>query len=528
MNCDSQSNLYPPQDFANSVLAALRASGAPAELIETHISWIFLTEKLAYKIKKPVKNDFLDFSTLALRKFFCEEELRLDRRFAADIYLDVVPVTCEQESLEFGGAGQPCEYAVKMRRFPTEDLLGQRVKTLRIASAELERFAQALADFHQVAAHAPEKSSFGNAEQIRQEAYDNVSALDGYLTAERMARLRSWTEQTWQSLDELFRHRQQNGFIRECHGDLHADNIVRWQGRFIPFDGIEFNPQFRWIDCLSDAAFLAMDLLALGRSDLSCIFVNSYLEASGDYAGIGLLRWYMVYRALVRAKVSRLAMDQHTADTAEFAAARGELERHLELAEALSTRTHTQHAGIEDAATIPPLTRSNPNGLWITHGLSGSGKSTIALRLVEQLGAVRLRSDVERKRLWGKPADFRADAQQRQRLYSAEMNQQTYQRLRELSEPILAAGYPVVVDAAFLKREQRDLFRQLAHQSKMPFGIIDCQTDSVTQQQRLTTRQAAGSDASDADERVLQEQMATQDTLAADEQKWVVLSEDIS
>ena len=514
MSVPPPSESAPREDFAAAFTAALASQGAAVTVAETHISWVFLTGDLAYKIKKPVTTPFLDFSTLDRRRHFCEEELRLDRRFAPELYLDVVPIYHINGRLQLGRAGQSqpaaeiCEYAVRMRRFPAGDLLTERLAAGRVTSADMGAVAARLAEFHQRAAAAAANSPWGSVQQIRQEAVDNLSALQDMSGESNLAGLSKWTEQTWEDLQPVFQQRKAQGSIRECHGDLHAGNIVWWQAAFVPFDGIEFNDSFRWIDVISDAGFLVMDLLAEGHRALAAAFLNAYLEASGDYHSLRVLRWYLVYRALVRAKVARIARQQHPADSQAAQAAHRDLMAHLQLAQRLTER---------------PMV-----GLYIMHGLSGSGKTTVAQRLVEQHNAIRLRSDVERKRLAGLEATHRPEPADQPSLYSADMSARTYEHLRQLSRVVLQAGFSAVVDATFLQRQPRQQFADLAHELHVPFHIVHCQADVATLCQRLAARQAHGGDASDADQAVLQQQLSAQQELQADERAYVMSPDQVA
>jgi len=485
------------------LLSTLQAEGEVTQVVQTHISWVILTEKLAYKIKKPIKNNFLDYATLDHRRWCCEEELRLDQRFAPDLYLDVIPLTRNSRGVQIAGDGDVVEYAVRMRRFPSQDVLQNRLRTGHVTRAQIREFAFHLADFHQSAERASAESEFGQVEQVSRDALDNIDALKGAVEATVLQRLKLWTQKQFELLRADLEQRRMAGWIRECHGDLHSGNIVWWHERFVPFDGIEFNAHFRWIDVVSDAAFLAMDLRALGHRQLAAIFVSSYLERTGDYSALRLLRWYMVYRALVRAKVAALSMQQQIPHSAAYAATADDLRQHLQLADQLA---HTE---------------AENKTLWITHGLSGSGKSTVAEQIVADQGAIRLRSDVERKRLWGQTGEFRPTAPETEQLYAADMTHNTYQHLLSLCQTVVAAGYGVVVDATCLKYEQRHSFQLLAEQLGVPFRILDCRQELQELKRRLAERQALGRDPSDATDQVLEYQLLHQEPLRPSEQPFI-------
>jgi len=244
----------------------------PIRVIETHISWVILTGDVAYKIKKPVDFGFLDFTRLEDRHHFCQEELRLNRRLAASLYLDCVAVTGSPSCPRMEGEGQAIEYAVKMRQFDNDNLFDTLAARGRLTVPLLERLAERLADFHADAPVATADTGFGSPAAIRQAARQNLEILAqaALEPADRLALppLAEWIETTGLALTPVFLARQRQGFIRECHGDLHLGNIVLQDGYALPFDAIEFNPDFRWIDPMSELAFLIMDLEVHG---LGCL-----------------------------------------------------------------------------------------------------------------------------------------------------------------------------------------------------------------------------------------------------------------
>ena len=478
------------------------------ELHETHISWVFLVGEFAYKIKKPIRTAFLDYSSLEKRKQFCEQELRLDRRFAAELYLDVVPLTWNAGKPVVEGTGPAVEYAVKMRRFPAGALLSERLDAGKLTSDEVFDLAQCVAEFHQSAERLPNDADgkrLGSINLIYQNATDNLTALKDAVagpSAKVVRVLGDWTGTFFHEHRRVFAQRFANGFIRECHGDMHLANIVHWNDRLIPFDGIEFNDQFRWIDVLSDAAFAAMDFAARGRLDLSRSFINAYLEHTGDHASLVVLRWYLVYRAMIRAKVAVIRASQPGLSDSERAAEMQDCEHHIELAYRSSLRDRP--------------------ALWITHGVSGSGKTTASEWIVQRHGAIRLRSDIERKRHFGmQPTDRPSDRKKRE-LYCETANHATYERLRRMARCILRSGHSVVIDATFLRRDDRQMFQTLATRESATFGILNCHADEQTLRQRICDRIARDDDASDADLDVLDHQLFNIDPLSENEQKCVV------
>lgn len=487
----------PSQTVANRTLIdalcqRLRVqTGQPVSLVETHISWILLTERLAYKLKKPVRLPFVDFSTLALRKHFCEEELRLNRALAPSLYLGVVPVCGTERAPQLHGPGEPIDYAVCMRRFAPGALLSERLAAGDLRPEHLESLAHRLAQFHQHASVVPLESERDATQRVVGPVLGVLGQLRPHCGAARTEALASWLAAQAQALRVAWTERQREGRVRECHGDLHLANTVLIDGEATAFDCIEFDPALRRIDVLSDVAFLTMDLNANGRSDLAFRFLDTYLQCSGDYAGVPVLRFYEVYRALVRALVGCL----RAAVPGAPAAAAGP--DYLACAERL----------VRQAGGAPRL--------LITHGLSGSGKSTIAQQLLATAGAIRLRSDVERKRLFGMTALERSIGHAQ--VYAPDATVRTFERLVGCARTALRAGYPVIVDAAFLRRAERDMFHALAVELRVPFAILHCTADEARLRERVAARSASGDDASEADLNVLERQRGYCEPLSGDE-----------
>ncbi|MEW4526170.1 AAA family ATPase [Maioricimonas sp. JC845] len=482
---------------------------AEIRLLETHISWVLLAGDYAYKIKKPVDLGFLDFSTLEKRKHFCEEELRLNGRLAPDLYLDVQGITGNAEHPQIGGTGDPFEYAVRMRQFPQEMLLSRLIADGELTVEETDALAAEVVEFHERIAVAAPDGRFGHPDQVRAPALKNVEVLQGCsVVADRcgdaLAGLQRWEKTEAERCRSRFAERLRDGFVRECHGDMHLGNMVRSSPGVLIFDGIEFSEVLRWTDVMSEVAFVVMDLEDRGRADYAHRFLDCYLAGTGDYAGLDVLRYYLVYRALVRAKVAAIRLGQSEVD---------ETQRRELLDEC---------AGYVDLAVR--YARGGEPFLAITHGVSGSGKTTGTQPVVEQAGAVRIRSDIERKRLFGLAADARADGELERELYSGEATRRTYARLEELAELILRAGYPVVVDATFLSREVRQRFAALADRMQVPYRILCFEAEPSVLEQRLARRSREGRDASDADVSVMRRQLERREPLTADEANVAVTS----
>ena len=472
-------------------------------IIETHISYVILTGQHAFKIKKAVDLGFLDFTTLAARRLFCEQELRLNRRTAPSIYLDLVSITGTAGAPTIGGDGPVLEYAVKMREFPQDALLSRALARQALTPSDVDRLALSVAAFHTAAERALPASSFGTVCDVFQLARENFAEimplLDNSQDRADIESVRQWTEREYALRSPIFAARRRDGFVRECHGDLHTGNIALVHGEIIIFDCIEFSERMRWSDVLSDVAFLVMDLQERNRPDLAARFLNGYLESTGDYAGAQVLPFYLTYRAMVRAKVARLRADQ-TTDRVALRAQIAECAGYLRVARGYA--------------------RSTRAGVLITHGPSGSGKTTRSQGLLELTGGIRIRTDVERKRRWGLPADARTDSELNSRLYTAEETAQTYHQARTLARSIVSGGYVAIVDGTFLRRRHRDMFRDLATELAVPFVIVDFVAAPETQRQRVAARHERGQDASEANVMVLEHQQQTAEPLASDEQPY--------
>ena len=477
-----------------SLIAALMKSSAydhsvkKCELIETHASWVILTGAFAYKIKKPVNLGFLDFSTLERRHFCCEEELRLNRRLAPEIYLALAPVFGTAEQPKWTGNGKAIEYAVKMAQFPQEAQLDRALASGNLQPRHIDAFARLIACFHQQIAVAGANCNYGDLDHIRKPAQENFLHIRKHIPEGKMleplSELEDWTQAGLNALEPVFVRRKSEGWIRECHGDLHLRNLAWINDAPVVFDCIEFNPDLRWIDVISDAAFLVMDLQDRHQPQLAHRFLNLYLEHTGDYRGLRVLPFYLTYRALVRAKVNAIRARQPQISNGQQADAERDFSDYLRLAKRYARPGRPQ--------------------LIITHGMSASGKSTLTQPILEHLEAIRIRSDVERKRRFGMKPEADGHAVIGEGIYTDEVTERTYARLAELAGQILDAGYSVIVDAAFLKIDQRQRFQRLAAAKQAPYIILECRASPETLRRRIVERPK---NASDADLAVLEHQL---------------------
>jgi aminoglycoside phosphotransferase family enzyme/predicted kinase len=498
--------LTSPAAASPMIAALLRPDAYPhptdnIEFLETHISWVFLAGSYAYKIKKPVDLGFLDFTTLEKRRYFCNEELRLNRRFAPELYLDVVELRGSLEAPRFGGSGPVLEYALRMRRFPQEALASRMLADGRLTHDMLDRLAARLAAFHTGLPAVPAELPYATTQVVLRDVCQNFEQIAAMLPSDRcrdgLDTLRDWTEREFMLRYSEIHERREAGMVRECHGDLHLRNIVEIDGELVPFDCIEFNADFRWIDMMSEVAFLFMDLLDRAADALAWRFLNAYLEASGGYSGLSVLRFYIVYRAMVRAKVHLMRACEKNLDDAQSSRLRKAYESYLALAQRCTT-----------------LGRP---AILLMHGFSASGKSTIALSLAQELGALRIRSDVERKRLHGVAPLARTHSAVSSGLYGQDATQATYARIAEATRAVVTAGYTAIVDATFLLRAQRALLHDVAASTRTPIALVDVCTPEPLLRARIAIRAAEGRDVSEANLAVLARQLATAEPVAEHE-----------
>jgi aminoglycoside phosphotransferase family enzyme/predicted kinase len=458
-------------------------------LIETHISWVILTGEYAYKIKKPVNFEFLDFSTLEKRKYYCEEELRLGCQFAPEIYLAVVPIMGTSGHPQVNGTGPILEYALKMKEFAQENLLSVLLKQGRLTETIIEQLATLIAESHKKTHVAPKHSHFGLAKEVHAPTKQNFEQIAHLLSdiadTHRLKCLESWADQQYEQHHALFTERKKRGFIRDCHGDLHLANIILYKNKPMLFDRLEFNEDLRWTDVIADLAFLIMDLTEKKQLGLANLLLNAYLHNTGDYQGLALLPYYLAYRAVVRAKIAlfRLKQELNNKEKKEI--------------------QHDYHNFITLAEIY---TRSLKPSLIITHGFAGSGKTTIARNFVKHCGAIHINSDIIRKRLFHIPLDTRSNSGLNSGIYTAQATKETYEKLIQLAELIIKTGFTVVVDATFLKQAQRALFYKLSMQLHVPFYILHCQANDSEIEKRIKNRLSSATSVSEADLTILNDQ----------------------
>lgn len=469
---------------------------ASIELIETHISWVILTDTYAYKIKKPVALGFLDFSDLARRKFYCEEEIRLNQPWAPAIYIGVVPIT-NGDRPRFNGNGEPLEYAVKMRRFDQELRLDAQLASGKLTRADMKELGQVIAARH---AAAPRVAATQRDHQLRitrDFIRDNFAWLAADSDSERLAFLVAWTERELAKVDTLLGQRFDAGFVRDCHGDLHLANLVRLSGGIATFDCIEFNADLRQSDVICDIAFLVMDLVAHERHDLASCFLNRYLECNGDYAGMALLDLYFVYRCLVRAKVAAISV-QEVQDQAEREAELAVVGRYCDMARRQASRKK-------------PV-------LIVMCGLSGSGKTWLSDKLMAALPAIRVRSDIERKRLFGLSERADSHSGSGSGIYDHAADAMVYGHLNRHAALLLESGHNVILDATFLTQAERHAALHEADVLGCRGVILHVDAPQELLRKRILERSRKKDDPSEAGLAVLDHQLEHYEPISKNEQ----------
>lgn len=487
------------QELISSLLHATSYPHPVADirLLETHISWVILTGRFAYKIKKPIKLEFLDFSSLELRKHFCDEELRLNRRWSPELYLDVVPICGSFAAPDIGGTGVPIEYAVKMRQFTQSAQLDVQLDTGLLVEDDMLELAEMIAARHDSAAvFVQANAEAAVASVVQNPMLQNFADLKAHVSPDDLQPLSSWTRSSLHDLWPTLLQRQDAGFIRECHGDLHLRNLVRLSSGIAAFDCVEFSAGLRNIDVISDVSFLIMDLLARGRQDLAYILLNRYLECTGDYAGMSVFGLYYVYHALIRAKIAAIRSIER-ADEADRQADLDEMHEFCTVA----------RDWIEPRQPC----------LIVMHGFSGSGKTWLSQQLLARLPAIRVRSDIERKRSYGLKASEASGAGVGEGMYTPRARSEMYAALAIAAATSLQAGQHVIADASFLNRQDRQQFQDLAQRLDAHFVIVDVRAETEELLRRVRRRKGIATDASEADASVLQYQFNNVQPLSTEE-----------
>jgi aminoglycoside phosphotransferase family enzyme/predicted kinase len=439
-------------------------------LEQTQMSFVFITDKYVYKTKKAVNLGYVDYTTLEQRKFFCDKEVELNKRLSPDTYLGVIPITRNDGGYTLDGEGEIVEYAVKMKILPFDRMLDVLLKENSVTGDMMPRVAKKMAEFHSKAATGGVIDDFGKIELINHNNEENLNQMAPYigrtLTGTEHKKIAAFVRSFTRENATLLEKRITDNKIRDCHGDLHAAHICFEDGLII-YDCIEFNDRFRYCDVASEVAFLAMDLDHNGRADLARSFVNSYIEYSGDGDIEKLLNFYKCYRACVRGKVACFKLDDPYVSEQHKKEAHYNAESYFDLACAYTNPTPT---------------------LFITTGLTGCGKSAVAAELAKRLGLVLLSSDITRKKLANISIKEHCFNCFDSGIYSPEFTRKTYDALFSETEKILKDGGSVIIDATFVRADDRKEAKKLAEDAGARFFVIECTLDEETAHKRLDNR----------------------------------------
>ena len=470
----------------------------PIQLIQTHISYLLLTGDYVYKVKKPVNLGFLDFSTLSARYHFCQEELRLNHLLAPEIYLEVLPITQEGASLILAGEGEPLEYTLKMRQFPQDSLLSKMLKQGKLTPELMAQLGRMVAQVHLQAKTNDYIRSFGEPSKIKEFIEQNYQQSQKYIgslqTQQQYEETKQFSDSFFSWQRSLLEQRQQNHWIRECHGDLHLDNICFWHDKIQLFDRIEFNEPFRFVDVMYDVAFLVMDLEAEAHKELANVFLNTYIEQTGDWEGLAILPLYLSRQAYVRAKINSWLWDTPSLTDENKRQAAAKARNYYYLAW--------------------QYTRPQSGKLIMMSGLSGSGKTTVAKHLAQNLGAIHIRSDAVRKHLSSIPLDQSGESS----IYTPAMTQKTYGRLLELSTKLASQGFTVILDAKYDRQTLRSAVITQAQNNQIPLEIVLCTAPEEVLRDRILARTG---DISDATVDLLESQKKSFEAFTAREKPFV-------
>ncbi|MGQ9678043.1 MAG: bifunctional aminoglycoside phosphotransferase/ATP-binding protein [bacterium] len=446
-------------------------------LIETHTSWIFIAGEFAYKVKKPVNFGFLDYTTLSARKFFCYEEVRLNRLLSPDLYLGVLPIGEKGGRLQLGESGRVIDYAVKMRALPQRAIMTERLNRGEVSFQQIDEIARRVAEFHRQAERGKEVAQYGSSETIKLNWDENFIQTLNFrgktISCQMFSEIKQRVEKFISRSRELFRSRREGGFVRRCHGDLHSKNIFLTDRVYI-FDCIEFNPRFSCCDVASEVAFMAMDLDYYGCHDLANFFLERYLVYSRDGKFLNLLNFYRCYRAYVRGKVISFQLNDPTINQRAKRAAEVTARRYFKLA--------ARYAQLME----------EKNWLLVVFGLPGVGKSYLAKRFAARRLAVHLLSDSIRKQLLGIPVDERRFDGFGKGIYTTDISLRTYEELLTRAEIFLEGKQNVILDATFVSPETRNRCRELARRLNVPVLFVWANCPEKTVGRRLMRRAYRG------------------------------------
>jgi len=455
------------------------------ELVETHISWVFLGATDVFKVKRPLDLGFLDFTTLEKRRKACDAELRLNRRLAPQTYLDVVPITVDPAGTHhIAGEGPIVDWAVHMRRLAIERRADELLQTGRLEAIHIDELAAHVARFHETARCDGETSRHGDVGTIRRNVEENFEqtrhSIGGYLNPVQAREIETWQRGVLDD-EARFAARVDAGRVRDGHGDLRLEHVYfETDGSITIIDCIEFNDRFRYGDVCSDIAFLSMDLAWRGRVDLAERFLARYARESNDYDLYSVVNFYESYRAFVRGKVASLLASDTEASTETRERASREARRYFVLSLAYER---------------PPLV---PPRVVAVAGMIASGKSAAAATVGDVLAAPVLSSDRTRKHLMGRKPTESMRSEAWSGAYSPSATETVYDEIWRLADIVLSSGRPIVIDASFRTVGMRDAARRLAERHGVPFLLLECSAPSELIRERLAARERGGAHESDA------------------------------
>ena len=494
-------------DYSNLVQALLQPQAYShegviphgVELVETHVSYLFLTGEHAYKVKKAVDLGFLDFTDLETRRRFCHEEVTVNQRFSPEVYQGVATVNRNGDSYSINGPGEVVEYAVKMRQLPREQMLEARLRSGDVSLADVERIAQRIAAFHDEAATTPGITRLGGLETVRHNVEENFTQTERFVGTlveqDAYDDITTYSRAFMDVRKELFKQREATWRVRDCHGDIHAGQVCMIDGVEV-IDCVEFNSLYLYSDVASDIAFLAMDLDRYERHDLSTALLEAYVQASGDAGILELTPFFQCYRAYVRAKVTGLKLETAALSDSEREAVRDEACSYYGLAH-----------GYAMAALRQPA-------LYVLCGLAGTGKSSIAGELARRWQLRLLSSDVKRKQLAGMALTEHHHEGFGEGIYSTSHDDQTYDLLLSEAATALKNNQSAVLDASFRKAEHRKAAVAAGAQAGADVWLIECTAAEDVVRERLERRAKDETAVSDATWPVYVEQKARWEPVA--------------
>ncbi len=451
-------------------------------VLQTHTSWVFLTGRHAYKVKKPVNFGFLDYTALSARRFFCNEEFRLNRRLSPDIYQTVLSINETRGRLKLGGRGRVIDYCLKMRELPQDSIMTEQLRQGGVTLGHIDEIARIIAGFHAHAERGREVSHYGSSEIVKLNWDENFAQTMEFrgktITYRAFDDIKAAVERFIRERRRLFRSRREGGHVRKCHGDLHSKNVFVAE-RVHVFDCIEFNPRFSCSDVASEIAFMVMDLEYFGRKDLANFFVERYIDRSGDAGILRLLDFYKCYRAYVRGKVTSFNLNDPGISSADKSEARASARRYFKLSE--------RYAAV---LFRPPV-------LLVMMGLPGSGKTYLAQKLAARIDALHLMTDSIRKQILGLPVGGGQFDGYGKGIYAPSVSRKTYREMYRRGRLYLSRGQTVLLDATFLHEDYRNEARDLARRAGVPvlFVHADCPEKTVITRMRRRARQGGFSDA---------------------------------